>query len=116
MQPGKDLIDCLVEGTLLKRAYGYEVEEVTREKVEVSKNKNGTPHFKTIVSKRVTKHIPGDVVAMIFWLKNRKPADWKDRNHLILDRARPFESMSDDELVKIAAGANGGNGNGAGIN
>ena len=24
-------------------------------------------------------HIPGDATAQIFWLKNRKPNNWKDR-------------------------------------
>jgi hypothetical protein len=24
------------------------------------------------------EHVPPDVTACIFWLKNRKPADWRD--------------------------------------
>ena len=31
--------------------------------------------------KQVTtsKHVPGDVTAQIYWLKNRKPKQWRDR-------------------------------------
>lgn len=32
-----------------------------------------------VVSKEVTKHIAGDTTAQIFWLKNRKPNDWRDK-------------------------------------
>jgi hypothetical protein len=32
----------------------------------------------------VTKHIPADVTAQIFWLKNRQPNRWKDVRDLML--------------------------------
>ena len=64
----KSIADFEVEDSLYKRALGYEVEEA-----EVIASKDGKP---TKV-KRVKKHIPGDVTACIFWLKNRQPDKWR---------------------------------------
>lgn len=33
-----------------------------------------------VVSKEVTKHVAGDTTAQIFWLKNRKPKEWRSKN------------------------------------
>jgi hypothetical protein len=30
----------------------------------------------------IKEHVPLDVTAQIFWLKNRKPADWRDAQQL----------------------------------
>lgn len=54
------------ENALFKRAKGY---DVTETKI---KTKNGVVIEKT----EITKHIPGDTTAQIFWLKNRKPEYW----------------------------------------
>lgn len=68
----KAIADIEVENALYKRAVGYEIVEETTQIKEV----NGV---KTTHMKKVKKHIAGDVVAQIFWLKNRKCKDWKDR-------------------------------------
>lgn len=60
-------IDQQVENSLLKRARGFEYDEV-----EVS----GDVNKKRV--KKVRKLIPPDVTACIFWLKNRQPARWRD--------------------------------------
>ena len=65
LKKGKEIIDFEVENALLKRALGYEYEEETYE--------NG------ILTKKVKKQVPPDTTAQIFWLKNRKPNNWKDR-------------------------------------
>ncbi|MDL5066676.1 helix-turn-helix domain-containing protein, partial [Clostridioides difficile] len=33
-------------------------------------------------TKRVTKHVVPDTTAQIFWLKNRKPAEWRDKRDI----------------------------------
>lgn len=38
-----------------------------------------------ITTKEVTKHYPPDTTAAIFWLKNRKPNDWRDRKDITHD-------------------------------
>lgn len=65
LKKGKEVVDFEVENALLKRALGYEYEEETYE--------NG------ILTKKVKKQVPPDTTAQIFWLKNRKPNNWKDK-------------------------------------
>lgn len=68
LKKGKEVVDYEVENALLKRALGYDYQE---EKIEQSKD--GTKVIQII------KHIPADVTAQIYWLKNRKPDKWRDR-------------------------------------
>lgn len=69
LKKGKEVIDRQVENALLKRALGYEYEEV-KEKYEM-----GVLSERTITKKIV---VP-DTTAQIFWLKNRKPEEWRDK-------------------------------------
>ena len=69
LKRGKDVVDRQVENALLKRALGYEYEEV-KEKFE-----GGEMTERTVAKKEV---IP-DTTAQIFWLKNRKPDKWRDK-------------------------------------
>lgn len=71
LKKGKEVIDRQVENALLKRALGYRYEEVTREMVE-----DGSGRL--VVTKVVTKEVQPDTTAQIFWLKNRKPDQWRD--------------------------------------
>jgi hypothetical protein len=61
-----------VENALLKSALGYEYEETqeTRETI------NGKIKIKKIKTKKFER---ANVIAAIFWLKNRKPAEWNER-------------------------------------
>ena len=69
LKRGKDVIDRQVENALLRRALGYEYEEV-KEKFE-----DGVITERTVTKKEV---VP-DTTAQIFWLKNRKPDKWRDK-------------------------------------
>ncbi len=69
LKKGKEVVDFQVENALLKRALGYEYEEVTTEE-----DSDGR-----IKTKRTTKMVLPDTIAQIFWLKNRKPDKWKDK-------------------------------------
>lgn len=68
LKRGKDVVDRQVENALLKRALGYEYDEKTEE--------NGK------ITKIVTKQVPPDVTAQIFWLKNRKPDIFRDKRNI----------------------------------
>ena len=68
LKKGKEVVDIEVENALFKRAVGYDYEETTIEK--------------GIETKRITKHMAGDTTAMIYWLKNRKPQQWRERREL----------------------------------
>lgn len=65
---------------MLKRALGYEYDEVTRE--PVTDKDTGITEMR--VTKRVTKQIVPDVTAQIFWLKNRKPNEFRDKRDVDL--------------------------------
>jgi transposase len=78
LKKGKEVIDRQVESALLKRAMGYSFEEITEESVYNEKKQQ----FEMKVTKRVTKQLAPDTTAQIFWLKNRKPAEWRDKQDI----------------------------------
>ena len=87
LKKGKEVVDIEVENALLKRALGYTI-TLCEQKVD----KDGCVHD---LKKDV--HIPGDTTAQIFWLKNRKPKNWKDKQN--------SENTSDDvnnRIIKIS--------------
>lgn len=74
LKKGKEVIDIEVENALLKRALGYEYNETTAER---------DPNTgKMVVEKVVRKQIVPDTTAQIFWLKNRLPDKWRDRQSI----------------------------------
>ena len=68
LKKGKEVVDREVENALLKRAMGYRYDEITKE--------GG------VVTKVVTKEVQPDTTAQIFWLKNRKPREWRDKREV----------------------------------
>jgi transcriptional regulator with XRE-family HTH domain len=81
---GKSHVDNLVEEGLLGRALGMEYEEVRLKQVfpvdqlgtedEPSQESNVPLIERTITKKKLAP----DVTACIFWLKNRRPEQWRD--------------------------------------
>jgi transcriptional regulator with XRE-family HTH domain len=80
-EKGRDFVDLQVENALLKRALGYEYEEVETEIIDTGKGQR-----KKV--RKVTKRQAPDVGAQIFWLKNRKPKEWRERPEEASPRAR----------------------------
>lgn len=68
LKKSKEVVDIEVENALLKRALGYTYEEKTYEKGELTKT--------------VVKEVTPDTTAQIFWLKNRKPREWRDKQEI----------------------------------
>lgn len=91
LKKGKEIVDYEVENALLKRALGYEYDEVTYEHGEETK--------------RVTKQVAPDTTAQIFWLKNRKPDKWRDKqvveSNNTIEVKNPYEGLSTEELKKL---------------
>ena len=69
LKKGKEVIDFEVENALLKKALGY----------TITLNKQKVTKVGDVVNFTEEVHIPPDTTAQIFWLKNRKPNNWKDR-------------------------------------
>ena len=68
LKEGKLLADAEVSSKLFHRATGYEHEDTDIRVID-----------KKIVTTTITKHYPPDTTACIFWLKNRQPDKWRDK-------------------------------------
>lgn len=89
LKRGKEVVDRQVENALLKRALGYKYDEVTIEK--------------GVETKRVTKEVVPDTTAQIFWLKNRRPDKWKDKQDVEVSGLAEEKTKLDD-LIKQMSG------------
>ena len=72
LKSGKVFCDAKVESALYNRALGYESQEL-KEEIE-----GGT----VIKTTKTTKQVAGDTTAQIFWLKNRQPSRWRDKQEV----------------------------------
>lgn len=99
LKRGKDIVDIQVENALLKRALGYKYTETTKELVTNIK----TGEQKLVVTKTVEKEVQPDTTAQIFWLKNRKPEAWRDKQNVQVEGviSNPYEGLTTDELKKL---------------
>lgn len=102
LKRGQEVVDVQVENALLKRAMGYRYDEVTKEAARELDEETG--EFKTIMveTKRVTKEVQPDVTAQIFWLKNRKPKVWRDKQDVELagKEGGPLQVIFDTGMSK----------------
>lgn len=103
LKKGKEVIDFEVENALLKRALGYKYKEVTKELVRDPETKQE----ELKVTKEVIKEVAPDTTAQIFWLKNRKPQEWRDKQDIEhsgnMKINNPYEKLSTEELKKLVA-------------
>jgi hypothetical protein len=95
LKAGKEAADERVARSLYHRATGYSFQS---EKVFQYQGQ--------IVRTETTEHIPPDTTAMIFWLKNRRPKEWRDKSEVV--HRHSVENMTDDELAAIASGSSEG--------
>lgn len=89
LDKGKEQADLEVEDALFKRAIGY---TVTLNKQKVTKDGD-------VVDIKEDVHIPGDVGAQIFWLKNRRYTEWRDKINF------EDETKQNDGIIKELIGA-----------
>ena len=92
LKKGKAPVDIQVENALLKRALGYDYEEVVTEVVEMPDGSKRR-HIK-----KTTKQVVPDVTAQIYWLNNRRPDRWRAKQ-----QADATDAMSRlDQLLEEA--------------
>ena len=98
LKKNKEAADMEVENALYKRALGYQYTEVTEES--------------GVITKRVTKEVVPDVGAICFWLKNRQPDKWRDKQEVQhsgrIESANPFKDLTTEELRKIIHSSDSG--------
>ena len=89
IKTGKAELDERVERSLYHKATGYtfETEKVFQFQGE-------------IVRAKVTEHVPPDATSMIFWLKNRRPEQWRDVKESKVDMTVTEQVKNDAESLK----------------
>lgn len=107
LKDGKEAVDMLVENALLKRALGFEYDEITTERVRIRggyEDDNDPPEFEMVETKRVRKMVIPDTTAQIYWLKNRKRDVWKDnhdRSEVDWQRLEVERKLADAQIAKL---------------
>ncbi|BAK94185.1 helix-turn-helix domain-containing protein [Tetragenococcus halophilus] len=134
LKKNKDVVDIEVENKLFKRAMGYSYTEDEYMVVEmedeeyfdelekhmkifqydnpeatdqdIAKERLTFSKYKKVLTKQKTKEVVPDTTAQIFWLKNRKPYEWRDKQVLEHDGSlgihNPLSNLTEDELRRLA--------------
>jgi len=90
----KEEADAKVEQSLYRRALGYEHDETDIRVVDHA-----------IVQTPMRKIYPPDTTAAIFWLKNRKPAQWRDKGETVLSGDVTVTSQTKEQRDAAVAAA-----------
>lgn len=100
---GKEVVDIEVENALFKKALGYTVTVQKAFKLkDVIYGENGKKisEKERIEYAKEEVHIPADTTAQIFWLKNRKPKEWREKQEVSVS-TKPIEDLTPlAELLK----------------
>ncbi len=95
LKNGREYVDTKIENALIKRAIGYEYTEQVMERVL---NKE-TGEYEFVLTKEMKKEVKPDISAQVFWLKNRRPDIWKDKQELNVESSSAeFSNLTDEEL------------------
>jgi len=81
LKTGKDQADDRVERSLYQKAIGYEQDEVKIFMPAGSPDPVYAPYRAKIAP---------DTTAAIFWLKNRRPNEWRDKKEVEVETSQPF--------------------------
>ena len=73
LKRGKAVVDIEVENALYKSAVGFEYEE------EVALKRRDANGNEWAEVRKIKKYQPPIITAQIYWLKNRKPKQWRDK-------------------------------------
>jgi hypothetical protein len=88
LKASKATADERVERSLFERAVGYERDEVDIRVVGGE-----------IVQTPIRKFYPPDTTAAIFWLKNRRPAEWRDKTDVEHSGKVTVQASALDEAI-----------------
>lgn len=134
LKRGKEIVDIQVENALLKRALGYSYNEdkyisVPMDLVEYTEKlerymnmykfehpeatdselmlvREQFPKTKEVLAERKVKEVVPDTTAQIFWLKNRRPDRWRDKQDVAVEGSmkvtNPYDELSVEELRALA--------------
>ena len=87
LKKGKEVVDRMVENALFERALGgvHEVRKTFKVK-ESYYDENGKKCEREVLKIGIDEvYTPGDTLAQIFYLKNRKPEQWREKQEQAQD-------------------------------
>lgn len=96
LSEGKASIDEQVESALFRRAMGYDYDEVT-EKPKIIKRNNRPVEVMAVAEVKHLQKAP-EVLAQMFWLKNRKAENWRDKQEVEHSGNLSYKVIPDDIL------------------
>lgn len=82
IKKGKMEADMNVGASLYQKAIGFKSKTQKAFKLRTTKNGEGSVEEVKVVT--VEESYPPDVTAAIFWLKNRRPKEWRDKTEIEL--------------------------------
>lgn len=87
LKRGKEPVDIEVENKLLESALGFTVKVTEPMKLKRVKQKQGEGRIEEEYVEYVEReiYIPPSQTAQIFWLKNRKPKQWREKREVVAD-------------------------------
>lgn len=87
LKKSKEVADIIIENALYKKATGYNVllKKTFKVKDIIYENGKKIRETETLVEGFDEMHVPADTTAQIFWLKNRKPNEWRDKREVAMD-------------------------------
>lgn len=94
LKKGKETSDYEVENALFKSATGYEYEE----RKEVQEVVDGVMRKRVEVTR---KQVPPNATSAIFWLKNRKPDKWRNKQEIEISKLRAETKKLEAETARI---------------
>lgn len=94
LKKGKETSDYEVENALFKSATGYEYEE----RKEVQEVVDGVMRKRVEVTR---KQVPPNATSAIFWLKNRKPDKWRNKQEIEINKLRAETKKLEAETARI---------------
>lgn len=94
LKKGKETSDYEVENALFKSATGYEYEE----RKEVQEVVDGVMRKRVEITR---KQVPPNATSAIFWLKNRKPDKWRNKQKIEISKLQAEIKKLEAETARI---------------
>ena len=94
LKKGKETSNYEVENALFKSATGYEYEE----RKEVQEVVDGVMRKKVEITR---KQVPPNATSAIFWLKNRKPDKWRNKQEIETNKLQAEIKKLEAETARI---------------
>lgn len=97
LKRGKAPVDHEVENALLASALGHvqKVKKAIKLKTKRQLKDKGTIEEERVEFVEEEVYIPPQVAAQIFWLKNRKPQCWRDRQDHVINDMEDLKPLAD---------------------